>query len=142
MVGASLPDAGPAIELLSESAGVVPLVLAEEFRDGELAFTINGETYPDVPPIDVGLGELRRLEIRNEAEMDHPFHLHGFFFQEVARDGAAVPPEARIWKDTIIVPQKSTMALVARFDEPGMWMYHCHILEHAELGMMGEIHVE
>ena len=130
------------MEVLPEDAAVVSLVLDEEFRDGELAFTINGEAYPDVPMVEVGLGELRRLEIRNDAEMDHPFHLHGFFFQEVERDGATVPPEARIWKDTIIVPRESTMALVARFDEPGMWMYHCHILEHAELGMMGEIHVE
>ncbi|WP_437733252.1 multicopper oxidase domain-containing protein [Sorangium sp. So ce1335] len=36
-------------------------------------------------------------------------------------------------------PQRSTTTIVARFDEPGHWMYHCHILEHAERGMMGEI---
>jgi FtsP/CotA-like multicopper oxidase with cupredoxin domain len=140
--GAPLPDAGPPLDLLPDDAEAIPLVLDEEFRDGELTFTINGDAFPDVPMIGVPLGGVRRLEIRNDAEMDHPFHLHGFFFQEVARDGVSVPPEARVQKDTIIVPRESSMALVARFDEPGMWMYHCHILEHAELGMMGEIHVE
>ncbi|WP_437605395.1 multicopper oxidase domain-containing protein [Sorangium sp. So ce834] len=41
----------------------------------------------------------------------------------------------------MILPQRSTVRIVTRFDEPGMWMYHCHILEHTERGMMGEIHV-
>ena len=45
-------------------------------------------------------------------------------------------------KDTIIIPAKSDVKLVSRFDEKGHWMYHCHILEHGEGGMMGEIHVE
>ncbi len=140
--GAALPTAGPALELIPEGGEEVSLLLDEEFRDGELTFTINGAAFPDVPRVDVPVGELRTLVIRNDAEMDHPFHLHGFFFQEVERDGVVVPPEARVQKDTIIVPKESTMSLVARFDEPGMWMYHCHILEHQELGMMGEIHVE
>ena len=43
---------------------------------------------------------------------------------------------------TIVIPGKSSMRLVARFDEPGKWMYHCHILEHGEAGMMGELNVE
>jgi len=74
--------------------------------------------------------------------MDHPFHLHGFFFQVRRQNGLTVDPAGRFNKDTIIVPQKSSLTLVARFDEPGMWMYHCHILEHGERGMMGEVHVE
>jgi FtsP/CotA-like multicopper oxidase with cupredoxin domain len=74
--------------------------------------------------------------------MDHPFHLHGFFFQVQEKNGAVVPLESAGNKDTIIVPGKSTLKLLSRFDEPGMWMYHCHILEHAEGGMMGEVHVE
>jgi FtsP/CotA-like multicopper oxidase with cupredoxin domain len=69
--------------------------------------------------------------------MDHPFHLHGFFFQ---RDGI---PE---WKDTINIPASSTVRLlvsVASHDgAAGGWMYHCHILGHQEGGMMGELAVE
>ena len=90
----------------------------------------------------VGNGELRVLEVKNDSEMDHPFHLHGFFFQVLEKNGVHQPLESMGNKDTIIVPMKSSMKLVSRFDEPGHWMYHCHILEHAEGGMMGEIHVE
>ena len=73
--------------------------------------------------------------------MDHPFHLHGTFFQVLSTNGEATPSTLAN-KDTVIVPQMSTLKLVARFDEPGGWMYHCHVLEHAEGGMMGEISVE
>ena len=74
--------------------------------------------------------------------MDHPFHLHGFFFQVLEKNGLRQPLEPMGNEDTIIVRMKSSMKLVTRFDEPGHWMYHCHILEHAEGGMMGEVHVE
>jgi FtsP/CotA-like multicopper oxidase with cupredoxin domain len=140
--GAAPPEAGPAQELLPETAPIESIVLDEGTMDGSLVFTVNGAAFPDVPPIMIPLGETRILEVRNDAEMDHPFHLHGFFFQVLAKNGVPTPPEDRFNKDTIIVPQMSSLSLVSRFDEPGMWMFHCHILEHAELGMMGEVHVE
>ena len=72
----------------------------------------------------------------NETDFAHPFHLHGYFFQVL--DDARVPE----WKDTISVPSKSELKIAVKFDErPGMWMYHCHILDHAEAGMMGHLHV-
>jgi hypothetical protein len=44
------------------------------------------------------------------------------------------------WKDTVNVPSKSQLKLAIKFDErPGVWMYHCHILDHAEVGMMGHL---
>jgi FtsP/CotA-like multicopper oxidase with cupredoxin domain len=46
------------------------------------------------------------------------------------------------WKDTVDVPTKSELRIAIAFDErPGMWMFHCHILDHAEVGMMGHLHV-
>lgn len=107
-----------------------------------MIFTINGKAFPDVPPFAVKLGETKAIDIDNKSEMDHPFHLHGFFFQVVSRDGVAVAPDELVDKDTVVVRAKSKMRIVARFDEAGKWMYHCHILEHGEAGMMGEIHVE
>ena len=62
-------------------------------------------------------------------------------YQALALNGVATDTTRLANKDTIIVPQMSSLDLVARFDEPGGWMYHCHILEHAEGGMMGEIDV-
>jgi FtsP/CotA-like multicopper oxidase with cupredoxin domain len=89
----------------------------------------------------MGLGTLHYLEIQNASPMDHPFHVHGTFFQLVESAGTATSADALASKDTIIVPQMTTLRLAIRFDEPGSWMYHCHILEHAELGMMGEIQI-
>jgi bilirubin oxidase len=74
--------------------------------------------------------------IQNVVGMDHPFHLHGFHFQVLDRDG--VPEPFRSWKDTGNVPKHSSIRIVVRFDDyPGKWMYHCHILDHEDEGMMG-----
>lgn len=100
----------------------------------EPRFFINDEAYPEVTPVVVGTDDLEVWEIVNDAEMDHPFHLHGTFFQVLEQPHLG-------WKDTVNVPQKSTVRIAVDFDNPGMWMYHCHILEHAERGMMGVLQV-
>jgi FtsP/CotA-like multicopper oxidase with cupredoxin domain len=138
---APLPTKGPSLARLVGKGPPIDLVLDEGSQHGEMVFTVNGKAHPDVPPIDVRLGETRLLHVKNASDMDHPFHLHGFFFQVVARNGQAEPENALANKDTIIVPMKSDVLLAARFDEAGRWMYHCHILEHAEAGMMGDIDV-
>jgi FtsP/CotA-like multicopper oxidase with cupredoxin domain len=44
------------------------------------------------------------------------------------------------WRDTVDVPVQGTTMLAVKFDErPGMWMFHCHILDHADAGMMGMV---
>ncbi|MBS2012912.1 MAG: multicopper oxidase family protein [Deltaproteobacteria bacterium] len=141
LAGRTLPGAFPPIERLPPAPSAVPLSLDEATRNGELVFTVNGAVFPDVPKVMVERGGLRFLDVTNASEMDHPFHLHGFFFQVLEQSGTPVPLERTGNKDTIIVPAKTKLRLLSRFDEPGMWMYHCHILEHAEGGMMGEIHV-
>ncbi len=142
VTGKPLPEDGPAAELFAEGGESFAVVLGEAFIGGEQKFTINGAVSPDVPDVMVPNGETRIIELQNDTEQEHPFHLHGFFFQTIARDGVPVPESERFNKDTIISPMMSTLTLAARFDEPGMWMYHCHILEHAERGMMGMVHVE
>ncbi len=140
---AAMPSAGPAIPRLPAPSETFPLVLNEKsLPTGEVVFTINDQTFPNVPMLSVPKDGVRAFAIRNDSEMDHPFHLHGFFFQAVERNGVAVAEDQLANKDTIIVPMKSSVTLVTRFDEPGMWMYHCHILEHAENGMMGEVEVK
>lgn len=100
---------------------------------------INGEQHHRSEPVKAG--ELQVWDIVNETGMDHPFHLHGFFFQVLSRNDVAEASARRVWKDTINIPAKSSIKAIARFDEPGRWMYHCHILEHAEGGMMGEVSI-
>jgi FtsP/CotA-like multicopper oxidase with cupredoxin domain len=72
--------------------------------------------------------------------MDHPFHLHGFFFQVVSVNGEA--PAFLSWEDTVNIPPRSRVRIAwLPDDRPGEWMYHCHILEHHASGMMGHFQV-
>jgi FtsP/CotA-like multicopper oxidase with cupredoxin domain len=102
---------------------------------------INGKRM-DMDRIDVRapLGATEIWEIRNLVGMDHPFHLHGFRFQVLSRDGEPVP--YRSWKDTVNVPKRGTVRIIVRYsDYAGKWMFHCHIVDHEDLGMMGVLEV-
>ena len=86
------------------------------------------------------LGATEIWEIQNVVTMDHPFHLHGFQFQILDRDG--VPEPFVSWKDVVNVRKHETVRFAVRFDDfPGQWMYHCHILDHEDHGMMGILEV-
>jgi FtsP/CotA-like multicopper oxidase with cupredoxin domain len=74
--------------------------------------------------------------VENIVGMDHPFHLHGVRFQVLDRDG--VPEPFPAWKDTVNVPRHSVVRFIVQYESfPGRWMFHCHILEHEDHGMMG-----
>jgi FtsP/CotA-like multicopper oxidase with cupredoxin domain len=67
--------------------------------------------------------------------------LHGFFFQ-VLDEQTGLPAAPREWKDTVNVSQKQELRVAVTYDDrPGMWMFHCHVLDHADVGMMGMLHV-
>jgi len=86
----------------------------------------------------LGATEIWRVE--NVVGMDHPFHLHGFQFQVLDRNG--VPEAFRSWKDMVNVRKHEAVRFIVRFDDyPGKWMYHCHILDHEDMGMMGILEV-
>jgi FtsP/CotA-like multicopper oxidase with cupredoxin domain len=95
---------------------------------------VNGVPYWKTKPLEASLGDTEVWRIVNNTDFSHPFHLHGYFFQ--VQDPSGVLE----WKDTVNVPTKSEVTLAVRFDDrPGAWMYHCHILDHAEAGMMGTL---
>jgi FtsP/CotA-like multicopper oxidase with cupredoxin domain len=76
--------------------------------------------------------------VTNQTPWSHPVHLHGFFFLVLDKQGRPVHPLQ--WKDTVSVPFKETVSFVVRFDErAGSWMFHCHILDHADGGLMGTL---
>jgi FtsP/CotA-like multicopper oxidase with cupredoxin domain len=101
-------------------------------------FLVNGHVHVKDKPVKVG--ELQVWEVANTSLMDHPFHLHGFFFQVIEENGRV--PEYMAWKDTINLPPRSTMKIAWMPDNrPGKWMYHCHILEHHAAGMMATFEV-
>jgi FtsP/CotA-like multicopper oxidase with cupredoxin domain len=101
-------------------------------------FTINKELHHHAESCAVG--ELQVWDIVNGSPIDHPFHLHGFFFQVVEVNGKA--PEFLSWEDTVNVPARGRVRIAwIPDDRPGEWMYHCHILEHHAAGMMAHFDV-
>jgi FtsP/CotA-like multicopper oxidase with cupredoxin domain len=129
---------------LIETAGATPVDISLTLNpdvEGRLAMGINGVPSWSAAHLTTRLGERQLWTVKNTFEWDHPFHLHGFFFQVLDVNGVA--PSVREWRDTVNVPVDATLRFAVHFDErPGMWMFHCHILDHADAGMMGMVHLE
>ena len=85
----------------------------------------------DAPLAEVALGETVRLELVNETAFAHAMHLHGMHFREVLADGGLGP-----LRDTILVMQDETREIAFIADNPGDWLFHCHMLAHAAAGMI------
>jgi FtsP/CotA-like multicopper oxidase with cupredoxin domain len=66
-------------------------------------------------------------------------HLHGQFFRLLERNGA--PVDEPHWRDTVLLHAKETVEVGLVPIDPGRWMMHCHVLEHAESGMMSLVEV-
>jgi FtsP/CotA-like multicopper oxidase with cupredoxin domain len=121
----------------AEPSRRIKFSVGPSLRNG-IDFLVNGETHATDKPAKVG--ELQIWEVSNTSLMDHPFHLHGFFFQVLEINGEA--PAFISWKDTVNLPPRSNVKIAwLPDDRPGSWMYHCHILEHHEAGMMGHFDV-
>ncbi len=75
--------------------------------------------------------------------MNHPFHLHGTQFQVVEResDGVTTAEPFRAWRDVVNVKPGQTMQIATMQSMSGERMFHCHIIEHEVLGMMGALKV-
>jgi FtsP/CotA-like multicopper oxidase with cupredoxin domain len=138
---ASLPLSLRKIELL---AGVNHPVNRTVVLSGKISlrrgvdFMVNGEMHHHAEPVRVG--ELQVWDVENVSMMDHPFHLHGFFFQVLLINGE--PPAYRSWEDTVNVSARGSVRIAwIADDRPGEWMYHCHILEHHAAGMMAHFRV-
>jgi FtsP/CotA-like multicopper oxidase with cupredoxin domain len=105
--------------------------------------TINGKSM-DMARIDerVPLGSTEIWTIRNASPLAHPFHIHLVQFRILDRDGRPAPDYERGLKDTVLVDPGETVRVIAKFedyaDPDHAYMYHCHILEHEDMGMMGQ----
>lgn len=106
---------------------------------GGMRFTIDGQEY-DHERIDteVSPGALEEWTIVNQSPMDHPFHLHVWPMQLLEIGGQ--PVERVDWRDVVPVPARSSTVVRIAFEGlTGKTVYHCHILDHEDLGMMGTI---
>jgi FtsP/CotA-like multicopper oxidase with cupredoxin domain len=138
---AFIPETLRTIEPLAPQDAVITrkikLSVDPRIRD-QKDFRVNDGTHVTDEPVNVG--ELQIWEVTNTSRMDHPFHLHGFFFQVIEENGKA--PAYKAWKDTVNMQPKSTIKIAWMPDNrPGTWMYHCHIIEHHAAGMMAHFEV-
>ncbi len=79
------------------------------------------------------------LAMQNDTVFPHPIHLHGHSFRVVSRNGK--PSPRREWQDTVLMAPRENVEIAFVADNPGDWMFHCHVLEHMAGGMMGVIRV-
>ena len=140
----SLPQQLIAVEPLSS-----PQITREFILDHGLdasapttGFTINGESFSmNRINTKVKLNQVEDWHIINKASMDHPFHLHTNRFQIIDRNGQS--ESLRAWKDTVNIKAYESVTLRVRFDDfTGRTVYHCHILDHEDQGMMGILEIQ
>ena len=112
------------------------------FTEDKNGFYINGQKYaPDAKPlVHARVGSYQHWRIVNQSDELHPFHIHQVHFLAYAVDGVQQPkPE---WLDTVNVPFRETVDVIMDFTNPvikGMSLFHCHLLNHEDKGMMAKI---
>ena len=117
----------------------VTWVLTERIRNG--LFAIQGAVYPSVPPILVDEGDVVRVRMINAGSSTiHPMHLHGHQYRVVAVDGNPIPEVAQLTRNTQPILPGETYDVEFVADNPGLWLFHCHELQHAAGGMIAEVH--
>ena len=116
----------------------IVLTLPPQDVNGQSEFRVNGVPYWKAKPYHAKLGETQ-LDHQERHEMDHPFHLHGYFFMPVD-ERAAHPPDAVEGHDQYPDGDHGALSRVVR-RAAGEWMFHRHILDHAEGGLMGTVNV-
>ena len=108
-------------------------------RGGELGtdlFLINGRAHESIPPIALAEGERVLIRLTNAGNLPHAVHSHGHSFKIVATDGNPVPEGMELVKDTVLIGPGERYDLELAGDNAGVWMFHCHMENQADNGMM------
>ncbi|GIL01204.1 MAG: multicopper oxidase [Alphaproteobacteria bacterium] len=123
---AGRPMAAPAPAATAASLGITMAMAGEPFDMGRV-------------DVEAKLGSTEIWELSTQ-EMAHPFHIHGASLRVISRNGQPPEPHLAGWKDVVLVDGKAEV--LVRFDRPAArekpFMFHCHILEHEDAGMMGQ----
>jgi len=110
-------------------------------------FVFDGQSF-DMNVINqtVQLGDTEIWEIFNMSMVAHPFHIHDVQFYILDRNGVIPPENERGRKDVVLVKNMETVRFIAKFedhaDDEVPYMYHCHMLQHEDEGLMGQFIVE
>lgn len=144
--------ASPAHARVPHWSGALALPVSHELRlnarrGGEkgIEWTINerafaGHEHDHTTAFSLSRGKWHRLRFTNESYRLHPIHTHGMFFRVLARND--VPVDEPFFRDTVLVHGKETVDIGVVPLDAGNWMLHCHVLEHAEAGMMTMMSVD
>jgi FtsP/CotA-like multicopper oxidase with cupredoxin domain len=114
----------------------LPMVLNDA---GVLSFSLNGKGFPATAPLAGKQGDWVLIHYLNEGLVAHPMHMHGFPQLVVGRDG--IPLDQPYWADTINIAPGERFSVLVQLTDVGTWVWHCHILNHAERddGMFGMV---
>ncbi|MER0040713.1 multicopper oxidase family protein [Pseudomonas sp. MGal98] len=102
------------------------------------AWDINDKTCADRP-----IAKLKRdghyiFVLRNMAQYQHPIHLHGLIFKVLDSNRRKIEP---YYTDTFLLGKNETARIAFVADNPGVWMFHCHVIDHMETGLMAAIEI-
>ncbi len=117
--------------------------MREILLEHKMAWAINGKVvgeHDHAPMLTLKRGRSYIFAMENDTAWHHPIHLHGHTFQVIARDGTKTPRTE--WRDTVLMSPRQRIDIAFVADNPGDWMFHCHILEHQAGGMMAVVRVE
>lgn len=144
---AQLAAYGPTTPISTSPNRVYPATLGMTMggMSGGMGFTINGQSWPNVPPFVVAQSETVQINFSNTTMMmmgsfRHPMHLHGHAFRLMGTAGGTTNAPL---KDTLLVRPVgqawSSASVQFTADNPGEWMFHCHDVQHQMMGMMATV---
>ena len=138
---------GAAYHRVLLEGGAMSAMLARRFRENRNTrafWFMNGAAMTEMktkapPLLTLKRGTNHILDLVNDTVFEHPMHLHGHP-NRVLSVGSKVEPH-RPWRDTVLVPPRGRARVALHAENPGDWMFHCHVLEHQAAGMMGIVRV-
>ncbi|HVR78371.1 MAG TPA: multicopper oxidase domain-containing protein [Acidimicrobiia bacterium] len=119
-----------------EIAQEIPMVLNDA---GVIGLSLNGKSFPATEPYVGKVGDWVVAHYYNEGLQIHPMHQHQFPQLVFAKDG--IPLDHPYWADTVNVAPGERYSVLYQLSDPGVWVWHCHILTHVEReeGMFGMV---
>ncbi|MEE3502938.1 multicopper oxidase family protein [Acidiphilium acidophilum] len=126
---------------LTIAGGMMSMGMAVDGKPAPIWGITDGHRKSDgmAPIFSIPLGRTALLRLENHTSFWHPMHLHGYSFSVLARNG--VKERSPHLRDTVIVRPKEIVDIAFVADNPGNWMFHCHVIEHQANGLMTVINV-
>lgn len=131
MEAAGMAEEGPGqgVKKFDPVSNVTAGTFPENPESGSFNFqTINGKAYPSTLPLEVSVGERVRIRFINISQFNHPMHMHGQYFDQVAQDGA--PLDVPVKENTVMATSGATEDIEFTASNAGSWPLHCHLPHH------------